>query len=91
MGLPLQGGIGHLYRQYGLACDSIVGAVIVSVSVKTGEVFCIGEVLSALWPESAIRPEDEMDLMWAVKGAGTNFGVVVTVTFKACLASKLLV
>ncbi|KAF4467264.1 phosphoribosyl transferase domain [Fusarium albosuccineum] len=28
-------------------------------------------------------PKNENDLLWAVKGAGTNFGIVVSVTFKA--------
>jgi FAD/FMN-containing dehydrogenase len=31
-GLWLQGGIGHLSRLHGLACDSIVGVVVVSVA-----------------------------------------------------------
>lgn len=41
-GLWLQGGIGHLARQYGLASDAIVGAVV--VSLDSGKVFCIGQV-----------------------------------------------
>ena len=28
-------------------------------------------------------PDNEDDLLWAMKGAGTNFGVVISVTFKA--------
>ncbi|KAF4544061.1 Phosphoribosyl transferase domain protein [Lasiodiplodia theobromae] len=62
-GLWLQGGIGHLARLHGLACDSIVGAIL--VSVDTSQVLCIGH---------------------AIKGAGTNFGIVVSVTFKAYTA-----
>ncbi|OAK96956.1 hypothetical protein IQ06DRAFT_296891 [Phaeosphaeriaceae sp. SRC1lsM3a] len=89
IGLPLQGGMGHLSRQHGLACDSIVGAIM--VSVKTGEVFCIGNVPNEHWPPGAIRPDNEDDLLWALKGAGTNFGVVISVVFKACPASKVLV
>ncbi|KAF9776217.1 hypothetical protein IL306_005623 [Fusarium sp. DS 682] len=80
-GLWLQGGIGHLARLYGLACDAILGAVMVSVS--TGQVFLIGHVPEQLQPPDAIRPEDEGGLLWALKGAGTNFGIVISVTFKA--------
>jgi hypothetical protein len=33
-----------------------------------------------------VCPENETDLLWAMKGAGTNFGIVVSVTFKASVA-----
>lgn len=80
-GLWLQGGIGHLSRIYGLACDAIIGAVV--VSVDSSQVLCIGCVPSQHWPAGAGRPEDETDLLWAIKGAGTNVGIVISVTFKA--------
>ncbi|GAW18553.1 hypothetical protein ANO14919_080310 [Xylariales sp. No.14919] len=80
-GLWLQGGIGHLARLYGLACDSIVGGVVVSVS--SGQVLLVGYVPSQYQPAGAVRPENEADLLWALKGAGTNFGIVISVTFKA--------
>ena len=83
-GLWLQGGIGHLARLHGLACDAIVGAVM--VSVDSSQVLCIGRVPSQHQPAGAIRPENEPDLLWAIKGAGTNFGIVVSVTFKAYAA-----
>lgn len=83
-GLLLQGGIGHLARLYGLACDAIVGAVV--VSVDSSQVLCIGRVPSQYWPADAVRPENEADLLWAIKGAGTNVGIVVSVTFKAFVA-----
>ncbi|RKK77308.1 hypothetical protein BFJ69_g6308 [Fusarium oxysporum] len=41
-GFWLQGGIGHLARHYGLACDAIVGAVM--VDAISGQVLCIGHV-----------------------------------------------
>lgn len=88
-GLWLQGGIGHLARLHGLACDSIVGAVM--VSVDSSEVLCIGRVPSQHRPAGAVRPENETDLLWAIKGAGTNFGIVVSVTFKAYVAPTFLV
>jgi adenine phosphoribosyltransferase len=83
-GLWLQGGIGHLARLHGLACDAIVGAVV--VSVDSGQVLCVGRVPRHHRPASAVIPENEADLLWAIKGAGTNFGIVVSVTFKAYAA-----
>ncbi|KAI8715029.1 Phosphomevalonate kinase [Fusarium sp. LHS14.1] len=80
-GLWLQGGIGNLSRLYGLSCDAIVGAVM--VSVDTGKVLCIGNVPSQHRPVDAVRPDDEDSTLWALKGAGTNFGIVVKVTFMA--------
>ena len=80
-GLYLQGGIGHLSRLHGLACDAIVGAII--VSVVSGQIFCVGHVPSDHRPADAIRPENESELLWAIKGAGTNFNLVVSVTFKS--------
>ncbi|KAL8364725.1 hypothetical protein RB595_003826 [Gaeumannomyces hyphopodioides] len=80
-GLWLQGGIGHLARLHGLACDAIIGAVM--VSVDSGRVLCVGSVPSQHCPIGAVRPENEIDLLWAIKGAGTNVGIVISVTFKA--------
>jgi adenine phosphoribosyltransferase/phosphomevalonate kinase len=81
VGLALQGGIGHLTRPYGLTCDNIVGAVMVSVA--SGEVIHVGCVPSEHLPKGASRPENEADILWALKGAGTSFGVIVSITFKA--------
>ncbi|KAL6411865.1 adenine phosphoribosyltransferase [Ilyonectria robusta] len=83
-GLWLQGGIGHLARLHGLACDAIVGAVV--VSVDSGQILCVGCVPGQHQPLDAVRPENESELLWAIKGAGTNFGIVVSVTFKAWAA-----
>lgn len=83
-GLWLQGGIGHLARLYGLACDAIVGAVV--VSVDSSKALCIGRVPNQHRPAGAVRPENETDLLWAIKGAGTNAGIVVSVVFKAYVA-----
>ncbi|KAF5659582.1 phosphoribosyl transferase domain-containing protein [Fusarium heterosporum] len=80
-GLWLQGGIGHLARLYGLGCDAIVGAVV--VSVKSGKILCVGKVPDQYQPPDATRPKDEAELLWALKGAGTNFGIVISVIFKA--------
>ncbi|KAH9204604.1 hypothetical protein DL95DRAFT_495515 [Leptodontidium sp. 2 PMI_412] len=80
-GLWLQGGIGHLARLHGLACDAIIGAVV--VSVESNQVLCVGNVPRQHWPVGAVCPEDQEDLLWGIKGAGTNFGIVISVTFKA--------
>ncbi|KAB5571995.1 phosphoribosyl transferase domain protein [Coniochaeta sp. 2T2.1] len=88
-GLWLQGGIGHLSRLYGLSCDSIVGAVL--VSLVDGSVLYVGEVPPQHRPADAVRAENEKDILWAIKGAGTNFGIVISVTFKAYPAPTLAV
>lgn len=62
-GLALHGGVGFLTPWYGLAGDNIVGATLVTAS---------GEVVHCSEDE---RPE----LFWAVRGAGSNFGVVTEV------------
>lgn len=88
-GLWLQGGIGHLARLHGLACDAIVGAVM--ISVDSDKVLCIGNVPDQHRPVDAVRHEDEEDLLWALKGAGTNFGIVISVTFMTHAAPTYLV
>ncbi|QSZ35437.1 hypothetical protein DSL72_008307 [Monilinia vaccinii-corymbosi] len=80
-GLWLQGGIGHLSRFYGLACDNIIGAVM--VSVESGQIVHLGQIPTQYVPAGSIRPKNERDLLWALKGAGTNFGVVISVNFRA--------
>ncbi|PKY03818.1 hypothetical protein P168DRAFT_345027 [Aspergillus campestris IBT 28561] len=88
-GLWLQGGIGHLARMYGLTCDAIVG--VVAVSVRSGRVLCIGDVPGEHRPVGAVYPKNQADLLWAAKGAGTNIGIIISVTFKAFAAPMYLV
>ncbi|CAG8053536.1 unnamed protein product [Penicillium salamii] len=83
-GLWLQGGIGHLARLCGLACDAIVGAVV--ISVESSQVHYVGHVPKQQQPAGAVVPENETDLLWVIKGAGTNYGIVVSVTFKTYVA-----
>ncbi|CAH0044347.1 unnamed protein product [Clonostachys solani] len=83
-GLWLQGGLGHLSRSHGLSCDAIVGAVL--VTVDDGRIVHIGHVPAQYRPAGSVRPDNEEDLLWAIKGAGTNFGIVVSVTFRSCAA-----
>lgn len=89
VGSWLQGGIGHLARLHGLTCDAIVGAVLVSVA--SGRVFHIGRVPTQHRPVDAVQPENEADLLWAIKGAGTNFGVIVSVIFTAYPAPVFMI
>ncbi|KAJ5637800.1 hypothetical protein N7490_007679 [Penicillium lividum] len=84
-GLWLQGGIGHLARHHGLSCDAIVGAVM--VSVESGRILYIGHVPAQHLPTGAVCVTNR-DMLWMIKGAGTNFGIVVSVTFKTFVARK---
>ncbi|MGZ6651745.1 MAG: FAD-binding oxidoreductase [Solirubrobacteraceae bacterium] len=66
-GLTLHGGVGHLRRKHGLTIDSLL-----SVDIVTAD----GQLRRA----SATENED---LFWAVRGAGSNFGVVTSFEFQA--------
>lgn len=65
-GLTLGGGLGHLMRKHGLACDNLIGAQIVTA---TGDVLQVNE-------------DSHADLLWALRGGGGNFGVVTSLHFK---------
>ncbi|KAF5671342.1 adenine phosphoribosyltransferase [Fusarium denticulatum] len=88
-GLWLQGGIGNLARHCGLTCDAIVGVVM--VDVISGQVLCIGYVPEQHRPPNAVRHERDEELLWALKGAGTNFGIVISVAFKSYTAQMFSV
>ncbi|HEY6400523.1 MAG TPA: FAD-binding oxidoreductase [Blastocatellia bacterium] len=64
-GLTLGGGIGWLRNKYGLSCDNLVAANVVTAD---------GEVLRANADENA-------DLFWALRGGGAGFGVVTSFEF----------
>jgi FAD/FMN-containing dehydrogenase len=66
-GLTLHGGVGHLRRKYGLSIDNLL-----SVDIVTAD--------GVLRRASASENED---LFWAVRGAGSNFGVVTSFEFEA--------
>jgi hypothetical protein len=65
-GLTLHGGFGHLRSKHGLSIDSLL-----SVDIVTAD----GQVRTASATENP-------DLFWAVRGAGSNFGVVTSLEFQ---------
>jgi FAD/FMN-containing dehydrogenase len=66
VGYTLGGGHGWLARKHGLACNSVVGAEVVTAE---------GELARA-------DLANESDLFWALRGGGGSFGVVTALEFE---------
>lgn len=72
-GLTLGGGIGWMVRRDGLAIDNLLAADIVTAD---------GRVLH-------VSDNENLDLFWAIRGGGGNFGIVTQFEFKAHPTNKV--
>ena len=62
----MEAAFGHLSRHYGLSCDNLLSADIVTADGQF----------------HTINANQEPDLFWAIRGGGGNFGVVTSFEFQ---------
>jgi FAD/FMN-containing dehydrogenase len=74
-GLTLGGGFGRLCRKYGMACDNLIGADIVTAD----GIF------------RHVNADEHADLLWALKGGGGNFGVVTALEYQLHEQNQMVV
>lgn len=73
-GLTLGGGIGYLMGVAGAACDALIGA----------------DVIRADGRRLMVTDRSDPDLMWALRGAGANFGIVTRLVYRAVRLRSVL-